>query len=933
MADITKTLEIIFNGIDKGVAGTVDGITGKMTGLGAAFGAMDNIAEPFGKMADKVIAADMALGALTVGGLVLAYSQFKDMASAVAELDKVLGDNTEGLIAAKKNAYELSQTYGTAMTEIIGSTANFVQAGFSVEEAMKLVKNSMDLSIAGSVSAAEASEKLVAILKGFNAPASDAGRILDILNEVSNKYATNVKELADGMALVSPIAKLMGFTFEETAGLLTPIIEVFRSGTMSAEGLKTGLLKLTDDSKPVVDALMSIGISQKNANGELKSGKEILGEVANKYSGLSDAQKLFLTQQLVGMDQAPKMAIVFDQYGKVINITKDAMNSAGSAAKEVAKQLETPQKQIDILIVSFKNLAEAVGEKFGESATEAIKASNEIGLALQKALGDGAFDSVLKVIDDLFKSIAEFLRDFAKSLPEALQGADFTPLVSALQSLGGAVKAFFGDFDPKDPEKVRAAIQKVVDGLALLVNTTKGMADTFAPIIGQIIKSIEDLSKASTEDQELFGNILAAGKLVMDMSSQVVLALAAMHEWGVNAKDVFEVLGGSVKVVFNSLQVMFDAFVITFLEGLIRLNKAAELVTFGNLGEEVKATTKSLEAWRDAVGKDYEAQLKDIDGGLRMIGEGFGIVDKAATTSGNTMADFRKKLDDLAKNSNTTVEIEITAKGKDAEEVMSRIEKRTEELEKNPVQIDIGYNPEYYADAMALVDGFKAASDLEITTRVNEDAAKESDKILKEIIGYTDEGKPLYFFTSVDEGSLKKTKKNLKEEIPTEKQIEIKLQGQIDKEMEEIRAKGAAASAAFEWRAKLRIEEAKADAERLIETTKVLGTQITSIGEDITKMFDVKFDDMPMSVYMIYVDSLKQKNELQKQSFELEKKVMEQQVKYMELRNKALQSGEALIKIDSTGLEPALESILWQIIQKVQLKANEDSAAFLLGIK
>jgi hypothetical protein len=39
-----------------------------------------------------------------------------------------------------------------------------------------------------------------------------------------------------------------------------------------------------------------------------------------------------------------------------------------------------------------------------------------------------------------------------------------------------------------------------------------------------------------------------------------------------------------------------------------------------------------------------------------------------------------------------------------------------------------------------------------------------------------------------------------------------------------------------------------------------------------------------------------------------------------------------MIQIDSTGLEPALEMILWQVIEKVQIRANEESADFLLGL-
>ncbi len=52
----------------------------------------------------------------------------------------------------------------------------------------------------------------------------------------------------------------------------------------------------------------------------------------------------------------------------------------------------------------------------------------------------------------------------------------------------------------------------------------------------------------------------------------------------------------------------------------------------------------------------------------------------------------------------------------------------------------------------------------------------------------------------------------------------------------------------------------------------------------------------------------------------------------MEAKTKALQNGDGLIKIDSDGLEPALEMIMWQILEKVQLRANAEGAEFLLGI-
>ena len=59
---------------------------------------------------------------------------------------------------------------------------------------------------------------------------------------------------------------------------------------------------------------------------------------------------------------------------------------------------------------------------------------------------------------------------------------------------------------------------------------------------------------------------------------------------------------------------------------------------------------------------------------------------------------------------------------------------------------------------------------------------------------------------------------------------------------------------------------------------------------------------------------------------------LQAEIDLLEAKRLAIESGEGLINIDSTGLEPALEMIMWEIMAKVQLKANEDGAAFLLGV-
>ena len=63
-----------------------------------------------------------------------------------------------------------------------------------------------------------------------------------------------------------------------------------------------------------------------------------------------------------------------------------------------------------------------------------------------------------------------------------------------------------------------------------------------------------------------------------------------------------------------------------------------------------------------------------------------------------------------------------------------------------------------------------------------------------------------------------------------------------------------------------------------------------------------------------------------------QQKLIEQQMKLNELKLERYKSGNAAISITADGLQPHLEMILWEILEKIQIRANESGAEFLLGI-
>ena len=72
--------------------------------------------------------------------------------------------------------------------------------------------------------------------------------------------------------------------------------------------------------------------------------------------------------------------------------------------------------------------------------------------------------------------------------------------------------------------------------------------------------------------------------------------------------------------------------------------------------------------------------------------------------------------------------------------------------------------------------------------------------------------------------------------------------------------------------------------------------------------------------------------ELKNQEFDAQKKLIDQQLEMLAMKNGLLESGSAMLTIDTTGLEPALEDLMMNLVQKLQVKASETLSTFLLGI-
>lgn len=560
----------------------MDGLANSARNFGAS---IKETTQPLADLATNALKVTSVVAALAtaLGGAV--YQEAKKFESAQLDLKKVLGGTQEELDIYGQKLNSLALEFGVSSNALTASMAEFVQAGFSAGDSLDLVRQSLKLKVAGDLEAAQSSEYLVKMLKGFGEEAVNSSRYVDVLNEVSNRYATDVKQLAEGMSRVAPISKQMGLSFEETAGALTPMIESFGSGAEAAEAFKTGVLKLIDDSKPVKDALLSMGIAQTDLNGNLRSGKDILNDVMVAFQTTGKEQKLYLTSQLVGIDQAPRMIEAFDNLNKVLGIQKAGLEAVasehrklGSAQEEVNIRLQSAETIAARSSESFRQLAVALGTNYRDEVKGVVDATGALARGFLDAEKAGSMDGLFAAVKPQLEAVENLFRQMAANLPAAFAGMNWGPLTSAITDLGGEVSqafsAFMGSIDLTTVDGLRQAMQLIADSMAALIRFTAGAVDQMSPFFEAMGTAARFAAENADSISRLAGEVAGFSLTV----NKLIPLLADM------AAGTFSIIGMAADAAFT-IGLVVGAIKLLNLAGISVLPMLGSLATaIGGLG-------------------------------------------------------------------------------------------------------------------------------------------------------------------------------------------------------------------------------------------------------------------------------------------------------------------------------------------------------------
>lgn len=338
-------------------------------------------------------------------------------------------------------------------------------------------------------------------------------------------FTSWIKSGIDAADAAFQISQKTGLATKDVAGLQL----AFKLGIGSSDGMTASMAKLSKGIAEGNTAFQVLGVRTKNADGSLRSTKDVLYDTADAFAGIKDG--------------AGKTALAMDIFGKSGAELLPMLNGGADGLREMAEMAEKLGLVID------KDTGEAA-DRFNDTLD--LLGMSGKGVASQLAaqllptlnsLAGGLLDNVTK--GDALKRTADFLGTGLKLLYTVIAGGIqvVATLGQGFGALGAAIAAVLrGDFSQaktvigdfmdvakKDWTATIANIGSVWDGSAAKTAEAGAKVVKAQREMSQAAKDAEAAAKAAADAKKAEAAAYAA---FSEKSADLVLALKAELEQG-----------------------------------------------------------------------------------------------------------------------------------------------------------------------------------------------------------------------------------------------------------------------------------------------------------------------------------------------------------------------------------------------------------------
>ena len=274
-----------------------------------------------------------------------AYGFAKNLDSALNDIRIVTGKSADEMARFAERANAVASNLGKGTNDYTRAALIYAQQGLGQKEIEEKTAITLKTANVTGQSAEEVSEELTAVWNGYKVSAEQAELYVDRLAAVASTTASNLQELSTGMSKVASAAATLGVGEDQLAAQLSTIISVTRQAPETVgTALRTVYARITDiqaglDEDGVTlgkysGDMAKIGINVLDLNGNLRNMGEVMEEIGNKWSTMTQEQKIYLAQTMAGQRQYSNLMALFDNFDKYESALNTAQNAEGKLQEQ-----------------------------------------------------------------------------------------------------------------------------------------------------------------------------------------------------------------------------------------------------------------------------------------------------------------------------------------------------------------------------------------------------------------------------------------------------------------------------------------------------------------------------------------------------------------------------------------------------------------------
>lgn len=370
------------------------------------------------------------------------YDNVVEVDTAMTGLYRVTDLTSEQYAKLYDNMISSAKKYGSTLSDLVTSTADWVRLGFDSSTANRLSEITAMYQHISDLDNGTAVENLVTAYKGFQDQlltmydgdsAAAIEYVADIFNELGNKFAVSAEDVGAALTNSASALSLAGNTIQQTAAMATGITEVTQNPdkagnslkvlSLRLRGMKGELQELGEEVDENVESLSKMQtqvlnltdgkVNIFNDDGSFKSTYEIMDGIAEIYNDLDPTKQADLLETIAGKNRANDVAALIKNWKQVEAAMSTAMEAEGSAAAENAKYMESVQGHLDSLAASWQALANtAIESGFVTDLLDGITSLiNGLDIVIEKV---GVLPTLFSGIAAYasFKNVGELIKQF-----------------------------------------------------------------------------------------------------------------------------------------------------------------------------------------------------------------------------------------------------------------------------------------------------------------------------------------------------------------------------------------------------------------------------------------------------------------------------------------------------------------------------------------